>query len=177
MRAPLRIDSRTVDLPASISKRINRKANKLEQVFDRIISCRVTIDRPTGSPRKGGQFNVRLELAVPGSQIAVNRHHAENLAVAIRETFDAAQRKLEEYSRKRRSDVKRHQEAPQGYVARLFSDDGYGFIVDDQEREIYFHRNSVLESGFDKLKLGSRVRFAEEQGHNGPQASSVSALA
>ena len=176
MRVPLSIDSRNIVLPASISKRINRKAAKLERVFDRIISCRVTVDRPSGSPRKGGQFNVRLELSVPGSQIVVSRHHAENLAVAIREAFDATQRKLEEYSRKRRNDVKRHEEAPQGHVARLFSDDGYGFIVDDEGREIYFHRNSVLESGFDKLIPGSRVRFAEEQGHDGPQASTVSLL-
>jgi ribosomal subunit interface protein len=173
MRVPLRIDSRNVVLPASLSKRINRKAAKLERVFDRIISCRVTIDRPSGSPRKGGQYNVRLEVSVPRNQIVVSRHHAENLAVAIREAFEATQRKLEEHSRKRRNDVKRHEEVPQGKVTQLFSDDGYGFILDDEGREIYFHRNSVLESGFDKLHTGSRVRFAEEQGHNGPQASTV----
>ncbi len=110
---------------------------------------------------------------MPRNQIVVSRHHAENLAVAIREAFEATQRKLEEHSRKRRNDVKRHEEVPQGKVTQLFSDDGYGFILDDEGREIYFHRNSVLESGFDKLHTGSRVRFAEEQGHNGPQASTV----
>ena len=176
MKAPLRIDSRNVVLPPSISKRINRRAAKLERVFDRITSCRVTIDSPSGSPRKGGQFNVRLELAVPGNQIVINRHHAENLAVAIRESFDAAQRKLEAYSRKRRYDVKRHAEPPEGRVVRLFSDDGYGFILTEDGREIYFHRNSVLDSAFDKLQTGSRVRFAEEQGNDGPQASTVTPL-
>ena len=44
-----------------------------------------------------------------------------------------------------------------------------------QGEEIYFHRNAVLEPpGFDRLEVGSRVRFAEQQGFEGPQASTVS---
>ncbi len=41
------------------------------------------------------------------------------------------------------------------------------------ERDIYFHRNSVLDDGFDKLEVGTRVTFSEEQGIKGPQASTV----
>jgi cold shock CspA family protein len=55
----------------------------------------------------------------------------------------------------------------------LFSDRGYGFIATPEGREVYFHRNSVLGPGFDDCKLGDHVRFAEEQGALGPQASSV----
>jgi len=40
-------------------------------------------------------------------------------------------------------------------------------------REIYFHRNSVLNAAFDDLKIGAEVRFAEEEGEQGPQASTV----
>jgi cold shock CspA family protein len=40
-------------------------------------------------------------------------------------------------------------------------------------REIYFHRSSVLDGGFDRLKIGVEVRFAEELGEEGPQASTV----
>ena len=43
-------------------------------------------------------------------------------------------------------------------------------------REVYFHRNSVLNDGFDGVKIGDRVRFAEEQGAEGPQASSVTVV-
>jgi cold shock CspA family protein len=39
--------------------------------------------------------------------------------------------------------------------------------------EIYFHRNSVLDADFDKLKIGTEVRFVEEAGDKGPQASTV----
>ena len=59
-------------------------------------------------------------------------------------------------------------------VARLFPEKGYGFLETPDDREIYFHRNSVLDSAFDQLKPGTPVRFAEEQGDEGPQATTVS---
>ena len=176
MSAQLRIDSRNVVVPESISKRINRRVTKLERVFHRMTSCKITIDGPQGLPRKGRQFGVRLDISVPGKEIVTNRHQADNLAVAVRLTFDAAQRQLEEYSRIRRQDVKRHQETPRGSIVRLFKEDGYGFISDEEGREIYFHRNSVLDPGFGDLQIGARVRFAEEQGNDGPQATSVAQL-
>ena len=40
-------------------------------------------------------------------------------------------------------------------------------------REIYFHRNSVLDAGFDRVSVGAEVRFVEEEGVRGPQASTV----
>ena len=40
-------------------------------------------------------------------------------------------------------------------------------------REIYFHRNSVLGGEFPRLKVNSRVTYAEEMGKKGPQASTV----
>ena len=178
MEKPLRIDSRNIVLPESIAKRIQRKAAKLDRAFDRITSCRVTVEAPNGVTRKGGRFHVRLDLTVPGKEIVISRHHAENLAIAVREAFDAAQRRLEEYSRIRRNDVKRRQGPPHGRVIRLFPESGFGFIQHEEDgREVYFHRNSVLESGFERLQVGARVRFAEEQGDEGPQASSVTVLA
>lgn len=108
MSALLRIDSRNVVIPESISRRIDRRVAKLERVFDRIVSCRVIIEGPPGLPRKNGQFGVKLTLAVPGKEIVINRHHAGNLAIAVRQSFDAAQRKLDEYSRIRNQEPKRH---------------------------------------------------------------------
>ena len=46
----------------------------------------------------------------------------------------------------------------------------------DDGREIYFHRNSVLNGGFARLKPGTAVAFAEEDGEKGPQASTVRLL-
>ena len=72
--------------------------------------------------------------------------------------------------------MKHHETAPVGVVRRLMSKDGYGFLEGADGRELYFHRNSVIEPGFDSLRLGERVTFTEEQGAEGPQASRVTPL-
>ena len=49
---------------------------------------------------------------------------------------------------------------------------GFGFIEADGHG-VYFHRNSVVGGHFERLRVGSRVRFTEEEGEKGPQASTV----
>jgi cold shock CspA family protein len=104
----------------------------------------------------------------------VNHQADEELPVAIREAFDAMRRRLEDYVRQQRGSIKTH-EAPllSGRVTKLFRPEGYGFLETLDGREIYFHGNSVLAPGFDRLEIGTEVRFAEEQGAEGPQASTV----
>ena len=43
-----------------------------------------------------------------GGEIAVNRDHHEDVYVALRDAFDAARRKLEDFAREQRGDVKHH---------------------------------------------------------------------
>ena len=52
----------------------------------------------------------------------------------------------------------------------------FGFLESADGREIYFHRNSVLDNAFSQLVSGSRVTFAEEMGEKGPQASTLKLL-
>jgi cold shock CspA family protein len=66
---------------------------------------------------------------------------------------------------------------PEGEVVRLFPYEGYGFIRAPDGREVYFHKHSVLDEAFDRLEVGTRVRYAEEAGEAGPQASSVAVRA
>jgi cold shock CspA family protein len=40
-------------------------------------------------------------------------------------------------------------------------------------REIYFHRNSLVGAEFDKLEVGTEVRFVEDLGEEGPRATTV----
>ncbi len=61
-------------------------------------------------------------------------------------------------------------------VARLDPSGEFGFLETADGREIYFHRNSVLNGGFARLAVGSRVTFAEELGEKGAQASTVRLL-
>jgi len=61
-------------------------------------------------------------------------------------------------------------------VLRLDSTGEFGFLQSSDGREIYFHRNSVLNIGFDRLTVGTQVGFTEEMGEKGPQASTVKRL-
>lgn len=178
MQEPLQISYRDVTPSAAVETAIADRVAKLDEFFDRITSCRVLVESPHRRHHQGRLFHVRVELAVPGRVIVVNRepseHHAhEDVYVAIRDAFDATRRQLEDYVRESRGIVKRHEEPPQGRIARLFAGEGYGFIETADGREVYFHANAVLDERFDRLEVGMPVRFAEELGQQGPQASSV----
>jgi cold shock CspA family protein len=122
---------------------------------------------------------VRIDITAPHEEIGVVHEppehdpHYKDVNVAIRDAFGSAARKLEEYVRRQRKDVKRHGVAAHGRIGKLFPQERYGFIDTSDGREVYFHANSLIEGGFDDLTMGTEVSFAEESGDKGPQASTV----
>ncbi len=98
------------------------------------------------------------------------------LAYAIGDAFKRARRQLQDRVRRLERQVKHHEPAPAGRVARIDPSGEFGFIATADGREIYFHRNSVLNGGFGRLKPGTAVAFAEDDGEKGPQASTVRPL-
>jgi ribosomal subunit interface protein len=178
MQLPLQISFRDIPPSAAVEAKIRERADKLERYYDHIMGCRVVVEAPHGRHHQGKLFHVRIDLTVPGSELVVSReptqHHAhEDVFVAVRDAFDAAQRQLADYARRQRGATKAHEEAALARVCRLFPEEGYGFIATPDGTEVYFHRNSVLEAPFDSLKIGSTVRIAVTEGDKGPQASTV----
>ena len=171
-----------------------REATHLERFFPRIVSCRVAIERPV-RPAQGGLFSVRIDLGIPGAELVVERvpvlhkslqqlDTAENTKGsethrelryaqrAIHDAFHEMRRRLQDHVRRLRDQTQERERPLTGTVSRLFPEEGYGFL-ETPEGEVYFHRNSVAGKGFDRLRTGSRVNFAEEAGEKGPQASVV----
>ena len=173
MEIPLNITTRDVDLTPELENLVRRKASKLERFYNGIVGCRITMEGPGNHHNTGGPYNVRLFITVPSGEIVVSQKPQETLRAAIQASFQAAERQAEDLSQLQRGDVKTTVTPPEGPVVGLFAAEGYGFIAADDGRQIYFHRNSVLPPGFDDLSVGDRVRYAEEQGHEGPQASTV----
>ncbi len=176
MQLPLEISTKYITLTPDLEAELRRRAERLERHSSRITSCRIAVEMPTGNHhQEGGPYRVRVDVTVPGSELVASKEE-EELYVAVREAFEAAERQVENWAQRRRGDVKTPVLPPEGQVIRIFNNDeeGYGFIQAPDGREIYFHRNAVLDPpGFDKLEVGSRVRYAEEQGFEGPQASTV----
>jgi len=181
MPFPVEITFHRMQPSAAIESRIREKAVKLERFYDRIMSCHIVVEAPHSHHHKGKVHHLSITIKVPQSQVVVNReqhanHAHEDLFVVIRDSFKAAQRKLEDFARQQRGDVKIHEAPPSGWVSRLVPEENYGNIETSDGRLIYFHRNSVLGDAFDQLEIGVAVSFVEEQGEEGPQASTVRML-
>lgn len=177
MQSPVQVTFRDIKPSTAISEHVEKRAAKLENFFDRITKCHVVVEAPHRHSIHGRRYHVRIDLHVPGKELVISStpddESKEDLHAAVDDAFGDAERVLEEYSRQLKFDMKTHLKPPHGVITKLFLDRGYGFIETEDGREIYFHRNSILGVGFEKLHAGAKVRFAEEDGDKGPQASTV----
>lgn len=178
MEYPVQITFRGIEPTDAIREAVEKRAKKLERFYDKIESCDVVIEAPHRRRQTGNAFQIKIRLGVPGEDVFVSREPTErpahdDLYLAINDSFKEATRLLQDHVRRRRRLVKKHEPPEIARVARLFPEEGYGFIRTPDGREIYFHENAVLEGGFPKLSEGTEVRFAEEMGVKGPQATTV----
>ncbi len=178
MALSLQITFRNMPPSEAVEQSIRKHVEGLGRFSARIMGCRVVVEARHHKHHQGNLFHIRIAMTVPGGEIVVSRepalHHAhEDVYVAFRDAFEAVRRRLEDYERRQRRQVKAHEAPPRGRIAFLDYADGYGFIETPDGREIYFHRNSVLDADFDRLDVGDLVRFHEEAGEKGPQASTV----
>lgn len=175
---PIAISFHNMASSDALAADVHTHAAKLARFRDRIVGCRVVVEVPHRHHRKGQLYSVRIDISVPGEDIIVDHqgrkdHAHEDPYVAVRDAFDAARRRLEDRARIDRGDVKTHETPLHGTVRRLFDD--HGFIETSDGREIYFHRNSVVNDGFAALATGQPVRLAIVHGESaeGPQATTV----
>jgi ribosome-associated translation inhibitor RaiA/cold shock CspA family protein len=178
MLVPLEIHFHNMDSSAAIEAAVRKRAAKLELFAGDIVSCRVTVEAPHKHHHKGNLYSVTIDLRYPGGEVVASRQPSahkshEDFHVALRDAFKTVRRQLQDRMRTRRGDVKTHDGPPQGRIVSMQREKNCGRILTADGREIYFHRNSVLNASFDRLEPGIEVRFNEEPGDQGPQASSV----
>ena len=180
MELPLSVTFRDMESSAAIEDDVAHQVDKLERRFGRIMSCRVVIEAPHKHRHKGRMYQVSVDLKVPGREIAANStgpkdHAHEDMHVAIRDAFAAVERRLQDHARKSQGAVKAKDVPMHGRIAKLIAEEDYGFIRTSDGREVYFHKNAVVDGAFEKLKTDQEVRLviAEGEGEKGPQASTV----
>lgn len=179
METPVEIDFPGGKPSAVLRQSVESHIAMLEKRFGRITACRVAVEPPSGRHRTGGLFKVRIHLALPNGR-KVDIGHLENdderfadVDFAINDAFKRARRRLQDHVRRMQGHVKTHEPEPLGTVVRIDESGDFGFLAAADGREIYFHRNSVVQDGFARLQVGTRVAFFEEPGDKGPQASTV----
>ena len=102
----LQISFRGMDPSPALEQRIRELDRHLERFDDRITSCHVVVRAPHKHQQHGRLYEVRIEIRAPGDDLFVNREGAQNHAhedvlVAIRDAFRAAERALEDRARLR----------------------------------------------------------------------------
>jgi len=181
METPVQVTFQDIEHSDSIESLIREKVAKLEEFHGRITSCRVAVSQPRARGRQGHLYKVRVDITVPGGkEIVASRdpgvdHSHEDITVAIRDAFDAANRQLQDYARRRGGEVKRTVQPPHGRITQIFKTKDHGFILSPDGEDVYFHRNAVSDGDFDDLEVGMEVRYAVAEGEspNGPQATTV----
>lgn len=183
MKIAPEITYRNVEKTNAIDSLIQEKINKLERVCNYISSCHIAIEKIHDRPSSGSPYRVRIDITVPpGQEIVADSSPGDtnqyvDVDTVIRDAFGMAQRQLRELARQQRdSDKSRdnnQSDDTTGLVTKLFREQGYGFIKTLDGQDIYFHRNSVLHDDFDRIEIGTGVRFFATEGDKGLQASTV----
>jgi cold shock CspA family protein len=153
----------------------------LEKLYGPIISCTVVISNPHRKHQKGRIYHIKVRMHLSGADIIVDKgaeknHAHEDIYVALRDAFDAAKRKLADFSRIQEGRIKEKNSPMHARILRLVDYDDCGFVVTEDNREIYFHRNALVNADYEKLQVGQEVRFAEAMGEHGPQITSLQVI-
>lgn len=171
----IHVEGQNLEILPEWREKIDEELNRVQEMYSTpILHGRVEI---IGTRHhRLGAFEVHLIITVAGDTLTIMRQ-GELVPPLLIEAFDALSRRLLEHSRIQQREIKNHEEfSQQGKIIRLFPLDEYGFIEAEDGLEIYFHTNAVKKGKFEKLSLGTRVRFAFEEGEKGPQATWVQPL-
>lgn len=181
MQIPVQVTFRNMDASPALESKIQEKAHKLEQVFNRITSCRVVVEADHRHHHQGFLYHVRIDVTVPEKELVVSRQHDrhpahEDAFVAVRDAFNAMRKQLEHHAEKLRGDVKTHEEQPQGTIIDLDPIMESGTINTVNGQEVLFHRNSLVDTDYESLKVGDLVSFIPVNDPNGTRATTVHLL-
>lgn len=186
LQTPLQITFRNMDTSAHVEERVRERVARLDRFHDRITGVRVVVENPHRSAGGKNPIGLTVEVEVPGKLLVaragepVRETRGGDALHVIVEVFDAIERQLGDYAEQRRGEVKAHGDAAPsvGRIARLYPEQGYGFVEAPGSPDLYFTRNAVGGEGYDALAVDDPVAFtpAHEEGPMGPQAHSLRKL-
>lgn len=173
-----------LDFPESDSVwlAVQKRVEKLERFFERIIRCEVVVSCPHRHRHSDRLYHVQIYVFLPGDDIIINRNSQQNethrdIYIAIRDAFNAAERVLKDKLKKVRHEIKTHDNPfERGKITKIFHQEGFGFLMTNNGREYYFAENSLINENFTHLEVGQKVKFLGESGEKGPQATSMTVL-
>ena len=186
MQVPVEIAFHNIQRSDWVELEIRERIARLERIFERLVTCRVRVERRATNASNSIPTVVRIEIGVPGHKDLVVSHEPEHLQQkfadpdmrnAINEAFRIAERQLvafkEQIKGRTKAVLSDTQNQFLGQVAEIAPERDHGFLLTKEGGLLYFHRNSVLNGDFDTLKRGDEVHYVEDLGDTGPTAVKV----
>lgn len=180
MDTPVEITWHNMKPARHVEQRVSQRVRRLEKFFGRITCCHVVVEAPHQRRRTGNQYEVRLEVSVPGGELSVNRRPGDDFAhsdarIAVRDAFDAMERQLRRWKGEHSGRPEVHAAPLQGRIAELDPHAGSGQIATTDGRLVYFHHNAVVTGDFGDLSEGDAVELVVDPGEDaaGAHASTV----
>jgi len=107
MTIPVHIVYRDIERTEAIDTYIRKHVDKLESHAEHVVSCHVALEAPHRHKLHGRHYRVRIDLAVPGAELVVDRcpdggREHEDAYAAIDDAFDHALRRVGEHARRTR---------------------------------------------------------------------------
>ena len=98
---------RGIDHSFAVEETVRKRLDKLARYSDEIQSLRVVLESPHNNHHKGKVYHVAVEALIPNHDLVVNheqhdKHAHEDLYVAIRDAFNALERRLKAVYQKQR---------------------------------------------------------------------------
>jgi ribosomal subunit interface protein len=118
-----------IDQSDALSESVQKRIDKLRRFSSDIIGGRVVLDSPHNNQHKGKVYSVAIEIHTSNKPVVVTQeqhdnHAHEDLYVAIRDAFNAAERQLKSVDKKHRKEaLHKNPDAV---------DDGLDDVVDDE---------------------------------------------
>ena len=180
MQEPLEISFNDIEKTPQLESLIREKTERLEKFSDEIISCQMDVAQPHAHQNSGSGYRVRIELRVPPKDSLVAHEHSshgnihDTVETVVNRAFDAVERQLKEHTERLRENQREYSEEDQpGTVIVIDQEKRYGIIKTVTGRDIYFTDNAVLHDDFDRIEIGTAVRYEDQPGDDGPRASTV----
>ena len=180
MAAPVEIAWHNLESMSRVEERVEQRTARLQQILSRITHISVVIEASHRRHQKGNRYEVRLDVGVPGNNLAVNRKPGDDdahvdILVAVRDAFDAMERQLKRWNQQHSGRPAVQTTPLQGKIAQLDPDTTSGQIATTDGRLVYFHGNAIVSGDFDKLTVSDPVELVVDPGDDamGAHASTV----
>jgi len=110
----IKISFHNLDHSSAVESKIRERIEGLQKYFSPIISCHVVVEEHHRHHNSGNNYQIHIEVNVPGHEIVANRlqdsnHAYQDIFVSVRDAFDSIEKKLLALSERKKGKVKHHE--------------------------------------------------------------------